>query len=118
MIQIGWTLTQQQLAIKQGSSGSMLIVATLSNDAGVDYSGWDCRVAVVSPITQLIAIDLEPTVTGDAGAHTLTAVVEFLPETTADLGAGVYRGDVRFTPPDGGRYFSTDIALTIQASVP
>lgn len=116
-IQVGWALTPQKLLIKQGSSGSVQILATLTNDAGVPYDDWTCRVAVVSPFNDRVVIDLEPTVVGDAGAHTLTAVMEFVPDTTADLQPGVYSGDVRFSL-DAARYFSTDVSLTIQASAP
>lgn len=120
MSQIGVTVAQEEFSIKQGSAGTERFTMVWQNADGSPlstYDGWTCVVEFISPFDQRTAIRLTPTVTGNAGAKTLTFDMEFVSATTADLRPGTYPGDVCLTQPVTGLpFYPADIILTIEDS--
>jgi hypothetical protein len=95
-----------------------MVVTQADGSALPTYDGWACEIVIVSPYTQRIAINLSPSVTGNAGAKTLVADMVFVTATTAELPIGVYLGGVTMIDPDGNREPPAKITLTIQHGFP
>jgi hypothetical protein len=119
-IQIGFAIADVSLAIKQGSSGSCLLTAVVTQEDGSalpSYSGWTAKLALCRTPQSAPEITLSPTVVGDVPNKAFKITVAFLPATTATVPVGTLQGDVLMTPPGGtDEYYAGNVTLEIERS--
>jgi hypothetical protein len=118
-IQLGWSIEEADLAIKQGSTGSCLLTAvvTKEDDSALDsYDGWTAKLELFRlPQNSAAEITVTPSVVGDAPNKRFLITVTFLPADTADKNVGELTGDVLMT--DGTQvFYAGNVTLTIERS--
>ena len=115
---IGWPLTEYTFTVKAGSSGSYQFTVTVTQADGSalpSYDGWTATIAFFFGYASTAALTKTPTVTGDAGAKTLTFDFTLDPEDTINLRPGNYVGSVWMTDPsDEGEYCPAQLTLTVE----
>ncbi len=117
-LRVGWDLQSYDFVVKAGSSGAYRMVAEVLQSDGSplpDYSGWEGTLAFFTSPDGDAAFEKTLTVTGDAGAHTLTFDLIFDPEDTAEHGDSRLYGSVWLShPPDEGEWCPARINLKVE----
>lgn len=120
-IRFGWDITNFSGAIKQGSTGSIKLTATVTQEDGSalpTYDGWTAALKLFRT-QQATAPDITqaPTVTGDAANKRLIFTISFVPNDTKALAVGTLIGDLLAIDPAGtSDYYPANISLAIERS--
>jgi hypothetical protein len=116
----GWNRQKFEWSIAAGSSGTKRGVAlvddAITGDPLPDYDGWTAKLELYAGT--VLKITKEPTVTGDAGAKTLTIDVSFDPADTESLAPTspiTLHGSVWFSHPSTSeKYTPARIFLKVE----
>ena len=115
---IGWPLTEYTFTVKAGSAGSYQFTLTVTQADGSalpSYDGWTATIAFFLGYAATAALTKTPSVTGNAGAKTLTFDFTLDSTDTADLKPGSYVGSVWMTDPsDSEMYCPAQLTLTVE----
>jgi hypothetical protein len=116
----GWDITEVAATIKQGSTGSIALTATVTKADGSaldSYSGWTADMKLYRlPQLSTPEIDKVPTIAGDAPNMQFHITIPFVKADTKDLAVGEIKGDVCMFDPLGNQYFPANVTLTIERS--
>lgn len=116
----GWDITEVLATIKQGSSGSIKLTATVEKEDGSaldSYTGWTADMKLYRlPQSTSAEIDLVPVVVGDAPNKQFDITISLSKDDTKSLDVGVLKGDVCMFDPLGNQYFPANVTLTIERS--